>query len=194
MVALHEARTWRGRAADEESRCHAGWSATATALGLSTEPGPDPGSVLELAERALALRFEATDRLRDLDQAERRGSARMRLDDLLRGRTLDDLEQDAKLLAADAGDDGGDGALLYIDQEAIGPDERVNLLQEARRLGPDGRFVVVTRDPSEWSVAHSAVRRSHGDESDPTRELDIDLRDDASSMRTTDGSRPWFAS
>jgi hypothetical protein len=150
--------------------------------------------MLELAERALALRFVATDRLRDLDQAERRGAARMRLDDLLRGRTLDDLEHDAKLLAAEAGDDGGDGALLYIDQEAIGPDERVNLLQEARRLGPEGRFVVVTRDPSEWSIAHSAVRRSHGDVSDPAREPDIDLRDDAGSIRTTDDSRPWFAS
>ena len=195
VAALHEARSWRGRAADEESQCHAGWSATATALGISIEPASEPGPMLELAERALALRFAATDRLRDLDQAERRNSARMRLDDLLRGRTLDDLEHDAKLLTAEAGDDdGGDGALLYIDQGAIGPDERVNLLQEVRRLGPDGRFVVVTRDPSEWSVAHSTVRRSHGDESDLGRELDIDLRDGASSTRRSDDSRPWFAS
>jgi hypothetical protein len=195
VAALDEARARRGRAADEEGQCHAGWLATAAALGIPTEPPPDPGPTLELAEQSLTLRSVATDRLRELYEVERRQSARMRLDHLLRGRTLAQLEHDARLLTAEAGDDdGGDGALLYIDQEAIGPDERVDLLQEARRLGPDGRFVVVTRDPSEWSVAHSAVRRSHGDESDPDHEPEIDLRDDARSMRTAGDTRPWFAS
>ena len=195
VASLHEARAWRGRAADEEGQAHASWSATASALGFSTEPAPEPGAMVELAERALALRAGATDRLHELDQAERRLAARMRLAELLRGRTLAELEHDAKRLAAEAGDhDAGDGALLYIDQEAIGPDERVNLLLEARRLGPDGRFVVVTRDPGEWSAAHSSVRRAAGDEGDPERELDIDLRDRASSTRTTDDARPWFAS
>ena len=195
VAALDEARARRGQAAEDEGQCHAGWLATATALGIATEPGPDPGPILELAERALALRAVATDRLRELYEVERRVSARMRLNDLLRGRTLAELEHDAKLLTAEAGDhDGGEGALLYIDEEAIGPDERVGLLQEARRLGPEGRFVVVTRDPSEWSVAHSTVRRAHGDESDPARGPEIDLRDGASSIRTTGDNRPWFAS
>jgi hypothetical protein len=196
VAALDDARARRGRAADEEGQYHAGWLATATALGIATEPAPDPGRTLELAERSLAVRDVATDRLRELYEAERRLSARMRLSDLLRGRTLVQLEHDARLLTAEAGDDdGGDGALLYIDQEAIGPDERVELLQEARRLGPDGRFVVVTRDPSEWDVAHSTVRRSNGDEKDPEGgEPEIDLRDAARPMGFNRDSRPWFAS
>ena len=104
VAALDEARARRGQAAEEEGQCHAGWLETAAALGLPTEPAPDPGPTLELAERSLALRSRATDRLGELDQAERRGSARMRLNDLLRGRTLDQLEHDARLLTAEAGE------------------------------------------------------------------------------------------
>jgi hypothetical protein len=195
VAALDEARARRGRAAEDEGQCHAGWLETVAALGISTEPALEPGPTLELAERSLALRSVTTDRLPQLDEAERRLSARMRLDGLLRGRALDDLEHDAKVLTAEVADgDGGDGALLYIDQDTLGPDERVDLLQEARRLGPEGRFVVVTRDPSEWSVAHSAVQRAHGDESESGHEPEIDLRDHGSSTRTTRDSRPWFAS
>ena len=195
VAAIDEARDRRGGAAEEEGQCHASWLATAAALGISTEPALEPGPTLELAERSLSLRSTAPDRLRELDEAERRLAARMRLDALLRGRTLDELEHDAKVLTGEAGEhDGHDGALLYIDQEPIGPDERVHLLQEARRLGPEGRFVVVTRDPTEWSAAHSTVRRAHGDDSDPEGETEIDLRDPAGSTRASRDTRPWFAS
>lgn len=198
VAALDEARARRGRAADEEGQSHAGWLETVAALGISTEPALEPGPTLDLAERSLALRSVTRDRLPQLEEAERRLAARMRLDDLLRGRELAELEHVAKVLTAEAGDDdggdGGDGALLYIDQHTLGPDGRVGLLQEARRLGPEGRFVVVTRDPSEWRVAHSTVRRANGDESDPGREPEIDLRDHATSTRTSSDARPWFAS
>ena len=88
VAALDEARARRGRAAEEEGQSHAGWLETVAALGISTEPALEPGPTLDLAERSLALRSVTRDRLPQLEEAERRLAARMRLDDLLRGREL----------------------------------------------------------------------------------------------------------
>lgn len=196
VSSLDQARTLRQRAGEEQSSCEAEWSRTAESLGISTEPLPEPAGTVELAERALARRDVATEQLRQLHDAERRQGARMRLAEILRGRTLTQLEADAQSLTVEAGGDGDrDHPLLYVDQDTIGPDERVDLLQEARRLGPEGRFVVVTRDPSEWNVASAAVRRAH-DETDAERtSVEIDLREpEATAEPQADDRRPWFAS
>jgi hypothetical protein len=195
VSALDAARARRAEAADEQDRCTAEWATTAEALGIATEPPPDPGAALVLAEQAVARRAVAIEQLRELHEAERRLVARQRLANLLRGRRLDELEDEARLLTAEAADDAdADRPLLFIEQDAVTSDERVRLLREARRLGPEGRFVVVTQHAADWNAANAAVRRAL-DEAGDDAGLEIDLREvDVAPEPPVADTRPWFAS
>jgi hypothetical protein len=189
VAELEAARARREQAARAKDDCAAAWSQIASELGIPPEPAPEPVPTLDLLERALTVRAVADDRLHDLHEAERRLAARERLAELLRGRTIAELEAEADELTAAAGEDGSTAPLLYVDQHGISLHGRVELMQEAQRLGPDGRFVIVTADPGEWNAARTAMTGADG--ADALSE--IDLRESVASAAITE-SRPWFAS
>ena len=192
VAALDKTRARQRQAAETLDECAAIWLQTTSELGIAPEPTPEIGPTLELLEGALSVRPAAAERLHDLHAAERRSAARARLADLLRGRTIGQLADEAAELTAAAGDDeGGSGPLLFVDHDGVSPDGRIDLLQEAGRLGPEGRFVVVTTDPSEWNAARMAMPGA--DDRDAIAE--IDLRDSvlAPAIPITE-PRPWFAS
>jgi hypothetical protein len=192
IVAVDETRSQRQAAVEAADDRTAAWLQTTSELGLSIEPALEPGATLELLDRALAVRAHATECLRDLHETEHRAAARSRLADLLRGRTIRQLDEEAEELTAQAGDDdGGVGPLLYVDDDEVSPDGRIDLLHEAARLGPDGRFVVVTADPGEWAAARMAMPGA--DDRDAFGE--IDLRDGVVAPAIPISEpRPWFAS
>jgi hypothetical protein len=191
VAAIEATRDRRRDAVEVADDRTAAWLQLTGDLGVAADTALDPGPTLDLLDRALAVRARAETYLHELSDAEQRAAARSRLADLLRGRTVSQLDNEAAELDARAGDDdGGGGPLLYVDDDAISLDGRVALLQEVGRLGPDGRFVVVTTDPGEWTAARLAMQ---GGTDDAVAELDLRDGAVAPTIPITE-SRPWFAS
>ena len=192
VAALDQARDLAPAGRGRRGRCTAVWMTTASELGIATDPAPEPGPTLELAERALARALIAADLLRDLHDAEQRGRHACGSTDSCADERWPSWPTTRRSSPQRRATTRGARPPPLRRPRGLAPDGRIDLLQEAavwapravRRRHPRSQRMDVGRWPS------PARRRPR---SDPTRRCATSSCAPVRFEPITE-TRPWFAS